>query len=157
MPLVRIILRKIYYFAIMKQLFHLSLLLLLAACNTEDKKNETEPEDDLGAARNFIRAALDGDYAKARTYLLPDSMNTEYMNLSERKYNETMSREMKDEYKKASINIHEVKPLNDSASVISYSNSYFKKDTQHLKVVKLNNKWLIDFKYYFEAKKDSLP
>lgn len=133
------------------------LLLFLSGCISSDKKADATPEDDLDAARNFIRAALDGDYAKARTFLLADSMNTEYMNLSERKFNQTMTPEVKTGYKKASINIHEVKNINDSTSVISYSNSYFKKDTQHLKVVKLNNKWLVDFKYYFEAKKDSLP
>jgi len=133
------------------------LLLFLSGCISSDKKADATPEDDLDAARNFIRAALDGDYAKARTFLLADSMNTEYMNLSERKFNQTMTPEVKTGYKKASINIHEVKNINDSTSVISYSNSYFKKDTQHLKVVKLNNKWLVDFKYYFETKKDSLP
>lgn len=140
----------------MKQLFQLSVILFLSGCTNSDKKAEARPEDDLDVARNFIRAALDGDYIKARTYLLTDSMNTEYLDLSERKYTETMSPEMKEGYKNASINIHEVKPINDSVSVISYSNSYFKKDTQHLKIVKLNNRWLVDFKYYFEAKKDSI-
>ncbi|TAL46720.1 MAG: hypothetical protein EPN92_05645, partial [Chitinophagaceae bacterium] len=85
------------------------LLLFLSGCISSDKKADATPEDDLDAARNFIRAALDGDYAKARTFLLADSMNTEYMNLSERKFNQTMTPEVKTGYKKASINIHEVK------------------------------------------------
>jgi hypothetical protein len=143
----------------MKQLIKISFLfLLLSGCNNSDKQAATTtPEDDLDAARNFIRSTLDGNYKTARTLILPDSVNTEWLDIYERSYKEKMSTEDKKAYKNASINIHELQKVNDSLSIVHYSNSYFKKDTHQLKMIKTNNRWLVDFKYYFENKKDSLP
>ena len=143
----------------MKQLIKISFLfLLLSGCNNSDKQAATTtPEDDLDAARNFIRSTLDGNYKTARTLILPDSVNTEWLDIYERSYKEKMSTEDKKAYKNASINIHELQKVNDSLSIVHYSNSYFKKDTHQLKMIRTNNRWLVDFKYYFENKKDSLP
>jgi hypothetical protein len=135
----------------------LFLLFSLAACTSNDRRQVGKAENDIDAARDFIRATMDGNYRKARTFMLADSQNTQYLDVYERNYNERMKPEDKEGYKEASINVHEIKNINDSTSVIYYSNSYFKKDTQQLKVVKLNNQWLVDFKYYFQAKNDSLP
>jgi len=152
-------LKFLHYFAGMKQLFRISFLfLLLSGCkNTNEDPVTTTPEDDLDAARNFIRSTLDGNYKTARTLILPDSVNTEWLDIYERSYNEKMSVEHKKAYKNASINIHELKKINDSLSIVYYSNSYFKKDTHQLKMIKTNNRWLVDFKHYFETKKDSMP
>ena len=143
----------------MKQLLKISFLfLLISGCNNPDKQSAaTTPEDDLDAARNFIRSTLDGNYKTARTLLLPDSVNTEWLDIYERSYKEKMSANDKKAYKNASINIHELQKVNDSLSIVYYSNSYFKKDTHQLKMIKTNNRWLVDFKYYFENKKDSFP
>ena len=100
---------------------------------------------------------MDGDYKKARTLVLPDSANTQFLDVYERNYKERMRPEDKEGYHNASINFHDVKSISDSVSVISYSNSYFKKDTHQLKIVRINNEWLVDFKYYFQPKKDSMP
>lgn len=141
-----------------KNIIHfLFLLFYLTACNNNDRQQNGKAENDMDAARNFIRATMDGDYKKARTFMLPDSANTQYLDVYERNYNERMKPEDKEGYKEASINIHQLKNINDSTSVIYYSNSYFKKDTHQLKVLRLNNQWLVDLKYYFQAKKDSLP
>lgn len=143
----------------MKRLLQISFLFLfLAGCKNQDEQQATiNPEDDLDAARSFIRFTLDGDYQNARTLIFPDSANTQWLDIFERSYNEKMSKEDKEAYKNASINIHQLQKLNDSLSIIYYSNSYFKKDTHQLKLVKMNNRWLVDFKFYFEPKKDSLP
>ena len=135
----------------------LFLLLLFASCKNNDRQQNNNAETDIDAARNFIRATMDGDYRTARTYMLPDSMNTQFLDVYERNYNERMKAEDKEGYKEASINIHQLKNINDSTSVIYYSNSYFKADTHQLKVIKVHNQWLVDLKYYFQAKKDSLP
>lgn len=134
----------------------LFLFFIVASCNSKES-DSGKPENDLDAARSFIRATMDGDYKKARTFVLPDSANTQFLDVYERNYNERMKPEDKEGYHDASINIHQVKAVNDSVSVIQYSNSYFKKDTHQLKVIRLNNEWLIDFKYYFQPKKDSMP
>ncbi len=127
------------------------------SCTNNNREQNNKAESDIDAARNFIRATMDGDYRKARTYMLPDSLNTQFLDVYERNYKERMKPEDKEAYKEASINIHQLKSLNDSVSVIYYSNSYFIRDTHQLKVLRINNRWLVDLKYYFQAKKDSLP
>jgi hypothetical protein len=48
----------------MKKLIQLSsfLFLFLYGCSDANKAADTASENDIDAARNFIRAALDGDY-----------------------------------------------------------------------------------------------
>lgn len=147
----------LHYFAGMNSLRTAFLFLFLLSCkNSDEKQAIATPEDDLDAARNFIRYTLDGDYNNARTLILPDSANMEWLDAYERSYKEKMSSQDKNAYKNASINIHELQKINDSLSIVHYSNSYFKKDTHQLKMIKINNRWLVDFKYYFAAK-DSVP
>lgn len=123
----------------------------MPACSTDES---SKSENDVDAARNFIRSALDGDYSKARSFMVQDSTNLQYLETFEINYQQRMPAEDKLSYREASINIHDVKELNDSVSVINYSNS-FKKKADSLKVVKLNNQWLVDFKYSFQNKDTS--
>lgn len=128
-------------------------LLVAAACNNETEEKAAS-ENDADAARNFIRAALDGDYAKARTFMLQDSLNTQLLNTFEDNYRHHMKREDKRGYRESSIRIPDMKKISDSESVVMYSNSYMNKPDS-LKVVKRNGQWLVDFKYSF-AGKDSI-
>lgn len=113
------------------------------------KNSETATsENDVDAARNFIRSALDGDYAKARSFMLQDSLNNQLLNTYEDNYQKKMSAEDKRGYHEASIRMPDVRKVNDSASVITYSNSY-KNKTDSLKVIRINGQWMVDFKYSF--------
>ncbi len=134
------------------------ILQFFLCCNNENKENSGsgKSENDLDAGRNFIQAALDGNYRKARSYALTDSFNQEYIDLLERIYKERLNPEVKRGYREASINIHAVTPLNDSVTLINFSNS-FKNKNDSLKVVRHNGQWLVDLKYSFYQKSDSLP
>jgi hypothetical protein len=131
----------------------LFLLFSFCACNNNDKKPPARAEDDIDAAREFIRSALDGKFNQARTYLLPDSSNIQYMDVAERNYRKAAPDTI-NAYHNASINIHEVKPVNDSTTIVIYSNS-FKNDHDTLKVVKTKGQWLIDLKYLYEHDMDT--
>src|SRR5690349_13182828 len=120
------------------------LALAIAACNNKDK---TTSDNDVDAARNFIQSALNGDFDKARTFMINDSLNNEDLDNVVR-LSERLTPEEKQKYKESSIRIHGVRPVNDSTSVIVFSNSY-KNKQDSLKVVRLNNQWLVDFKYIF--------
>lgn len=133
--------------------FLLYSVFLFPACKNTDKTT-TESENNIDAARNFIRAALDGKFEQARQYLLPDSTNTNWMDVAERSYQRS-EQTVKDGYRTASINIHKVTEVNDSTTVLIYSNSY-KNDHDTLKVLKQNGRWLVDLKYLFEHDADSL-
>ena len=140
--------KKIVYFLI-------ALLPLAMACNSDDRQTtKTTSDNDIDAARNFIQAALVGDYDKARTFMVNDSLNQGHIGAIER-LNERLSQQERDRYKTASIRIHKDRKLNDSTSVVHYSNSYRNK-IDSLKVMRVNGQWLVDFKFMF-SKNDSLP
>lgn len=149
---------KVLYFAGMKMsvpaVLGISLFLLYgAACS--GKKEPVASENNIDAARNFIRAALDGKFDEARNYMLADSVNTNYMDVAERSY-QRADKAIKDGYRSSSINIHEVKePLKDSVTLVIYSNSY-RNDPDTLRVIRINGQWLVDLKYLYEHDADTL-
>ncbi|HVG40292.1 MAG TPA: hypothetical protein VM888_01680, partial [Chitinophagaceae bacterium] len=97
------------------------------------------------------------DFDKAKTFMVNDSLNNQYLDATERSFKEKFATEERRNYREASINIHSVNPVNDTVSYIDYSNS-FKKEKEHLKVLKKDGQWLVDLKYTFSpASKDSLP
>lgn len=128
-------------------------LLFFASCKSVDEKSAAKSSNSIDAARNFIRAALDGKYREAKEYLLKDSVNLNWMDVAERNYMKA-DRDTKDGYLSSSINMHTVTPVNDSTTIIIYSNS-FKNDHDTLKVVKINGQWLVDLKYLFEHDADT--
>ncbi len=148
---------KNQYIAAMKnKLLLLSCLWLvyfLCACTNDDRKEPGKSENDIDAARNFIRAALDGKFDEAKNYMLPDSANLNYMDVAERNYQKADA-DTKNGYHGASINIHLVNPVNDSVSVVIYSNS-FKNDHDTLRILKLKDQWLVDLKYLYEHDMDT--
>ncbi|WP_157558227.1 hypothetical protein [Niabella aurantiaca] len=130
--------------------YFLFLLFLLPAC-LPDKADKDEPGDsDIDAARGFIQAALRGNFKSAANYMLHDSANDERLDAVARM---PRSPDEKQGLWDASINIHERKLLNDSVSIIVYSNSYYKDNKDTLRVVKKDGAWLVDFKYLFDPNK----
>ena len=134
----------------MKNIFYCSSLLLVSlfACNSDDRQSiSTTSDSAVDAARNFIQAALVGDFERAKKFMVNDSLNHEDLNAIQR-LNERLSKEEKEKYQEASIRIHQDRKLNDSTRIIYYSNS-FKNKQDSLKVIKTNNEWLVDFKFMF--------
>jgi hypothetical protein len=121
------------------------ILLLLNSCSSNDVSSTSE--SDIDAARNFIRASLDNDFDKARSYMILDSLNNEYLDAAMR-HRASRPREENRLYKEASIRIFDTRKESDSVSIISYSNSY-RNAKDSLKVVKNENQWLVDLKYSF--------
>lgn len=127
------------------------LTVYLIACNNSGQTSKAE--NDIDAARNFIRAALDGKFDIARNYMLQDSSNMQYLDAVERNYVK-MDPVTKSNYLSSSITIHLVNPVNDSTTIVIYSNS-FKNDHDTLKVLQTNNSWLVDLKYLFTHGSDT--
>ncbi len=119
------------------------------SCSNNDTQNASEkPEGDVDAARSFIRAALDGNYKRARNLILPDSSNVQLLDNLERAYLHNNNAMDQRGYREASIRVHDTRKVNDTASVIVYSNSY-KNKQDSVKAVQVGNDWLIDLKYSF--------
>ena len=94
----------------------------LSSCNTEKKITNT----DIEVARGFIKDILDNNFKDAETYVLREETNQQYFELFKKEY-ESKSKAELENYKNADIIINEISPVNDSVSIINYSNS-FKKD-----------------------------
>ena len=127
------------------------LTLYLIACNNSGQTSKAE--NDIDAARDFIRAALDGKFDIARNYMLQDSSNMQYLDAVERNYVK-MDPVTKSNYLSSSITIHLVDTVNNTTTIVVYSNSY-KNDHDTLKVLQTNNSWLVDLKYLFTHGSDT--
>ena len=127
------------------------LTVYLIACNNSGKTSKAE--NDIDAARDFIRAALDGKFDIARNYMLQDSSNMQYLDAVERNYVK-MDPVTKSNYLSSSITIHLVDTVNNTTTIVVYSNSY-KNDHDTLKVLQTNNSWLVDLKYLFTHGSDT--
>lgn len=124
-------------------------LFCIVACSVSCKDDAAykKAEDAQDAGREFIRASLDGNYEKARFYLLNDTTNTNVMLLDKWKkdYNKR-SVEDKVNYKDASIIAIKVEPVNDSTVSFVYTNTFEPKDTTTIKIVRISGEWLVDLK-----------
>ena len=107
----------------------------------------------MDAARNFLDAALKGDYKVASAYMLKDSANLEYLNVTERSYHR-LSPDEKSRLKAASLRFFDTKQVNDSTTITIFANSY-KNDKDTLRIVRANGRWLVDLKYLFEHDTDT--
>lgn len=136
----------------MKKITAFILLSTLIAC--QNKPAQPTSENDLDAARNFIQAALSNDFKKAGQFMVDDSLNRNYLEVTARSFDH-LDNDTKDKYRGASIRIHQpVTYLNDSTTIVIYSNSY-KNDLDTLRVCRKNGNWLVDLKYLFEHESTS--
>ena len=121
-------------------------LLILSACSSPKKE---KPATSLETGREFIRASLNGDFKTAETLLLKDKENEQLFE-SFRKYYDRMPEDKKQHYKAASYEINKYVDIDDSTTIINYSNDYMKKPMD-IKIVRKNKEWLIDFKYTYSG------
>ena len=134
----------------MKKILSIStLLFFLWSCSNNDSPTiNGKPEGDVDAARAFIRSALDGNYKQARRLILPDSSNVQLLENLERAYLHNNNALEQRGYREASIRVHDTRKINDTASIVVYSNSY-KNKRDSVKAVKWGSDWLVDLKYSF--------
>lgn len=138
----------------MKRIIGFLGILLFTACGSGPDRSDTTQtsENEIDAARNFIRLALDGKWDEARGLMVADSLNNTYLDLAQRAYQQRLDLDTRIQYRKASINIRSVNTVGDTASIVHYANSFRKKEDS-LKVVKQAGRWLVDLKYSFPSTK----
>ena len=119
-------------------------IFIFLSCDQAGKQKNTDP---LETGRQFIDASLKGNYDEAKKYLLADSVNIEYFN-GFVKFNDRLSQKEKEGYKNANIIINSAENVSDSLMIIDYSNT-FKNAPSKIKLVRINDEWMVDFKYTF--------
>ena len=119
------------------------IFLFLASCSDETKYSTADDAQDAG--RQFIRASLDGDYAKARYFMLKDSTNMLLIKQQQINY-EQLTADKKRNNREAAIRPLEIKNENDSTTLYKYYHTANTKDTTTIRVIKENGQWLVDLK-----------
>lgn len=115
--------------------------ILLTACNGK-QQDYHKAENAIDAGREYIQSCLQGDFSKAGFYLLPNEKNTQLLKEIEKSYREK-DKEGRQQFRLASININEVTDINQTTTIIKYSNS-FDKLPHTIQVVKQKEAWLVD-------------
>jgi hypothetical protein len=126
--------------------FFFLILIGLAACQQKEDKH---PETALDTGREFIRASLNGNFNDAEALLLKDSQNVQLFD-SYKIFYEKLPAEKKTGYKAASYEINKYLDVDDSTTLINYSNSFMNKPME-IKLVRINKKWSVDFKYTYSG------
>lgn len=119
--------------------------LLFSACS--EPEGHREPEDALDAAREFVRAVLDGDYARAELYLLDEDDKVLFGRYKQ--FRNARPDTERRQLKSATIIINGVEALSDSVTMVDYANSLSREPTE-LRVVRRGGRWLVDFSHTFE-------
>jgi hypothetical protein len=114
----------------------------MIACHTGKTFDKAEDAQDAG--RQFIRASLDGDYEKARFYLLDDSVNLLLIGKWQQGFDQ-MDKDTRQQYRDANILPIRIQALNDSVTTYTFSNT-FRKDTTTVRIVRIHGEWLVDLK-----------
>jgi hypothetical protein len=132
----------------MKLTFLLSLIFCLAisSCNNEKKSTNT----DIEVARVFIKDILESNFKDAETFVLKEETNQQFFELFKKEF-ESKSKSELESFKNADIIINEISPINDSVSIINYSNSFKKDKSNKLKMIRINGQWMVDLKYTFSG------
>ena len=116
--------------------------LTISACNHSAEVRKSDP---LESGRGFIESSLKGDYDEAQKYILQDNTNIQNF-IVWKDFNSKSSKDEREGYRDANILIDSIQKISDSVTIITYSNTYKNKPLK-LKMVKINNEWLVDFKY----------
>jgi len=119
------------------------LLIFIVGCGAGGGYEKDENAQDAG--REFIRASLDGDYQKARFFLLQDTTNLLLIERWQNDYKQLSSEEKK-QHRDASIHPLNIQKVDDSTTSYEYYNSYNPKDTTAITVIRSKGDWLVDLK-----------
>jgi len=115
---------------------------LIQACSGGGYEKAENAQD---AGREFIRASLDGDYKKARFYMLKDTTNLLLIEQQQRNYQQLSNTE-KAQRRESTIRPLSISNLNDSTVIYTYFNTYNTADTTIMTVINTRNNWQVDLK-----------
>lgn len=118
---------------------------------------QSVPNTDIDVARAFIKDILENNFKEAEKFVLhEDSVdakndtNKQYFDLFKKDY-ESKGKEELEKYRDADIIINEISPVNDSVSIVNFSNSFKKDKSNKVKMVRINGQWMVDLKYTFSG------
>ncbi len=119
--------------------------IVLNSCNNTGNV----PNTDIDVARAFIKDILENNFKKAKSLVLDENINNQYFDLAKKEFESKTKEDLK-KYKASDIIINELKNLNDTVTIVNYSNSFKRDIRNEVKVVRVNGQWLVDLKHTFQ-------
>ena len=127
---------------------YLFISFFLIACANENGIEQADSGIDGG--RGFIENYMQGDMKKAKLYVLADAQNMAFFNKITNEYY-ALDKEGRMQLRQASLQIDEVKTINEQTTVIYYRNS-FDKTPRWVKVIATPKGWKVDLKFSYGPK-----
>jgi hypothetical protein len=130
----------------MKKIISLFILMALLSCHSEDAYKK--PSDATDCFRSFVEATMKGKFELASEYMLKDSTNDYLLTVVKKTY-EGYSKAKKDSMRMLSgdFNIHEIANVNDTVTVINFSNKVMPDQQFPIRVIKIKDNYFVDLKY----------
>jgi hypothetical protein len=117
-------------------------IVVLFSCGSS---GDSLPATDIEAAKQFVDNIWHSDFKKAEKLLLNDEANKQTFDGFTAYYNRLPKEEL-EKYKKATLVLNSVTPLNDSVSIVNFSADFNKTKKDELKIVRTGGQWYIDLK-----------
>lgn len=124
----------------------LLIAIIAFSCGDDSYKKADNPTE---AGTEFIRSSLDGDYRKAKFYLLKDDDNLRLFEKNQLDY-QHLSAEAKRLYREANIRPVSITTVDSTRTKYTYWHTSNPKDTFTLAIVKVKDEWLVDLKSIIE-------
>ncbi|MCX6203546.1 MAG: hypothetical protein NTY43_04540 [Bacteroidetes bacterium] len=121
---------------------------LLAACNSQP--NVDLADNALDGGRYFIENCMQGDFKKAKNYLVESPQNEAIFDTLSAHYY-LLDKEGRQQLRQASIQINEVSSIDATHSIIDYQNS-FDKIPMKMSVIATPKGWKVDLQYSYPQK-----
>lgn len=127
--------------------FHRSILgaLVLVHLISCGDNEHVRPSSAQETGQQFISNSLKGDFKKAEDLLLNNAENKTLFQTYRRFY-DRMSEQQRKGYQSASFEIESWQDLNDSTSIIRYTNDFMHQPTE-LRLVRKDGQWWVDFRF----------
>jgi hypothetical protein len=122
--------------------FGIAFAMQFIACGNAEDARPTSAQE---TGQQFIASSLKGDFKKAESLLLNEPDNKALFQTYRRFY-DRMSDQQRKGYQTASFEIESWQDLNDSISIIRYTNDFMHQPTE-LRLVRKNDLWWIDFRF----------
>lgn len=124
--------------------YFLGILVLVQLFSCGGTEN-VRPSSAQETGQKFISSSLKGDFKKAEELLLNNSENKTLFQTYRRFY-DRMSEQQRKGYQTASFEIESWQDLNDSTSIIRYTNDFMHQPTE-LRLVRKDGEWWVDFRF----------
>lgn len=118
--------------------------LLFFCCSCATNNSFEKATSALDGGRYFIESTLQGDFKKAKYFILQNDINRSILDSVSSNYF-GLDKESRQQLRLASIQINEVSSIDSNNSVINYQNSV-DKTPRKIKVILTEDGWKVDLK-----------